>query len=147
MIYKKGSNDYISQIIAQLADISDTGYYSSRYLNCWGENSNNEDFYSIAFHLIDYIRSAGHGIEIKHIHSKPVFIKNPRISVTKGKISCASCMYACQTEYIPAEYRDDDPQHRGFCMMIGRNFYDIYYGIPCKHYQKGDNNIHSEWDI
>lgn len=145
MIYKKDSNDYTSQIIAQLADISDTGY-SNYVLNCWGENSRNADFYSIAFYLIDYIRNIDNGIEVKHVHGNPIFIKNPRISVTKCSISCASCMFACQTNYIPAEYYEEEPRHCGFCMMTGEEFWDIYHGVPCKHYQKGANNVHNEWD-
>lgn len=141
MIYNKNSDDYSSQIIR---DLFTTGYYG-HVLNCWGENSRNENFYSIRFYLIDYIKDTDDGIEIKHIgNTKSVFIKNPSISITKGKISCASCIYACQTQYIPAEYYDEDPQHRGFCMMTGKDFYDIFYGTPCGYYKKGENNVCSE---
>jgi len=142
IIYKHDSDDICSRLIKKIA--------KDRYrLNFIGPNSkNDDDFTDIAFYLIDYIKIIDDDtIEIKHIRGKPVTITNPKIIISYDFLHCDSCIYACQTQYIPAEYFEEEPRHIGFCMMTGKQMdCNITYGHPCKFYTMGENNVKGEYD-
>ena len=142
IIYKHDSNDICSKLIGKIAKDR------CRLNFIGGSNSkNNDDFIDIAFYLIEYIKIIDDNtIEIKHIHGKPITITNPQIIISYDFLRCNSCVYACQTKYIPAEYFEEEPRHIGFCMMTGKQMdCNIASSRPCKFYTMGKNNVEGEY--